>query len=153
MKNIILTIGLCGLAALMACSPKPQDINYGEDACAYCKMTIVDRQHAAEAVTQKGRVYKFDAVECLLQHVEDAEEGEAAFAHLLVNDFFEPGQLIEAQSSHYLISPEVPSPMGAFLSGFQDEAAAERLQAEKGGQTFTWPELLIHARKEGLVNY
>ena len=38
-----------------ACSVEPVEINYGEDACEFCKMNIVDKQHAAELVTPKRR--------------------------------------------------------------------------------------------------
>ena len=39
-------------------------------------MTIVDRQHAAEAVTSKGKVFKFDAIECMvcLLYTSDAAD-------------------------------------------------------------------------------
>jgi copper chaperone NosL len=113
-------------------------------------MTIVDRQHAAQAVTNKGRVYKFDAIECLLNYVED-EGGEEQFAHLLVNDFQQPGVLIPAQESQYLISKAVPSPMGAYLSAFEHAEAADQMQAEKGGHVYHWKALQHHAELSGLV--
>lgn len=147
MKHLI---AIASFFALSACSPQPQDIHYGEDMCSYCKMTIVDRQHAAQAVTNKGRVYKFDAIECLLNYVED-EGGEAQFAHLLVNDYQQPGVLIPAQESHYLISKAVPSPMGANLSAFESAKAADQMQAEKGGHVYHWKALQHHAELSGLI--
>ncbi|MCB0620489.1 MAG: hypothetical protein KDC41_17650, partial [Saprospiraceae bacterium] len=57
--------GVLCIFLFLACRPAPQPIEYGSDLCDYCKMTIVDRQHAAEAVTGKGRAYRFDAIECL----------------------------------------------------------------------------------------
>ncbi len=141
---------IAGFFALSACSPQPQDIHYGEDMCSYCKMTIVDRQHAAEAVTNKGRVYKFDAIECLLNYVED-QGGEEQFAYLLVNNYQQPGELIPAQQSHYLISNAVPSPMGAYLSAFQGAAEAAQMKTDKGGQTYDWDALQQHALQSGLI--
>ncbi|MCC6725443.1 MAG: hypothetical protein IT258_13125, partial [Saprospiraceae bacterium] len=59
MKNLTSILLFCSL--LTACTPTAEPISFGEDMCAHCKMTIVDEQFAAEAVSQKGKVYKFDA--------------------------------------------------------------------------------------------
>ena len=47
------------IVTIVSCDVKPQAIAYGEDACHFCRMTIVDRQHSAELVTVKGKVYKY----------------------------------------------------------------------------------------------
>ena len=100
---------------LPACSPEPRDIDYGEDICAYCKMTIVDAQYGAEAVTTKGRVHVFDAVECMVHFTN--ENTDVEYAHLLVNHYTDPGALNDATKSGFLISEALPSPMGAFGNG------------------------------------
>lgn len=33
-------------------------------------MTIVDKQHAAQVVTKKGKAYSFDAIECMVHYSE-----------------------------------------------------------------------------------
>lgn len=119
-----------------ACTPTTQPIDYGADACHYCKMTIVDRQHAAEAVSKKGKVFKFDAIECLIPFL--AEQDENQFPLLVVNDYLSPATWTDARSAAYLICPAIASPMGAFLSGFADEQSAKKIQQEKGGQLYTW---------------
>ena len=102
-------------------------------------MTIVDRQHAAEAVTKKGKVYTFDAIECLTGYLKNKNEAE--FAFLLVNDYSQPESLIGAADAIYLISKAIPSPMGAFLSAFANADDAKRTQAAKGGDLYTWEDL------------
>lgn len=134
------------LALASSCAPKPKPIEYGMDMCHYCKMSIVDRQHAAEAVTAKGKVFKFDAIECLVHYM--AEQPGQEYAHLLANDYEQPGALIPAESSAFLISPEIPSPMGAFLSAFSDMERAQAYQAEKGGEVFGWEALRQHMARE-----
>ncbi len=109
-------------------------------------MTIVDRQHAAEAVTDKGKVYVFDAIECLIRFQSD--NADKTFALLFVNDYDSPGELIDAASSTYLVSPAVPSPMGANLSGLSDLPSAEKMKTEKGGDLYNWAEI----RKQVLTN-
>ncbi|HRJ13994.1 MAG TPA: hypothetical protein PLI34_03310, partial [Saprospiraceae bacterium] len=70
------------ILAAAACTPTAKPIEYGADACYYCKMTIVDRQHAAEAVSAKGKVFMFDAIECMVPYL--ALEGEENYPVLVV---------------------------------------------------------------------
>ncbi len=133
-------MSLLALWWLSACSPKAEPIEYGKDMCDYCQMTIVDRQHAAEAVTEKGRVYKFDAIECMVDYVREKEQ-KTPFAILLVADYARPGELTDATSATYLISPNLPSPMGAFLSAFAERQEAEKVWKEKDGELLNWQQL------------
>lgn len=55
---------------LLACQVKQKKINYGTDHCEFCQMTIVDKQHAAQVVTKKGKAYSFDAIECMVHYSE-----------------------------------------------------------------------------------
>ena len=96
----------------------------------------MDKQHGAEAVNSKGKVFMFDAIECLINYL--GEQKGTEFAYLLVNDFEKPGELIDAQSSHFLISKNIPSPMGAYLSAFSTSDNANKMQQQKGGELFDW---------------
>ncbi len=139
---------LLSILLISACSAGPQPIQYGEEACNYCKMTIVDQQHSAEAVTRKGKVYKFDAIECLVHYVAPLDE--SSFSHLLVANYDKPGTLIDAHSSSYLISPNLPSPMGAFLNAFDDANRSAAVQRQMSGELHTWQSLksVISAKKQ-----
>ena len=125
-----------------SCSNSPKPIAYGDDGCHYCKMTIVDKIHAAEIVTQKGKVYKFDATECMINFMEEFDTTEIAL--YLSNNYTTPESLIDATKATFLISENIPSPMGAFLSAFKDKADAEKMQSAKGGTLYNWNELLAH---------
>ncbi len=107
---------LIGLFALISCSTNPQTIVYNEDQCHACKMIISNSHFGTEMVTTKGKIYKFDAVECLVPEL--LEKGESNYAHILVTDYLTPHKLIDAKSSKYLISKKLPSPMGGFLSTY-----------------------------------
>ncbi|MDH5605047.1 MAG: hypothetical protein OEY51_13950, partial [Cyclobacteriaceae bacterium] len=54
----------------ISCTPKPEEIKYGEDLCHFCSMAIVDDKFSAQYVTKKGRAYKFDAIECMIHELE-----------------------------------------------------------------------------------
>lgn len=124
---------------LAACSIEPQPINYGSDACHFCKMNIVDNQHAAQFITSKGKCYKFDAIECMLNHMKGFNEVPIDMS--LICDYSKPGNLIDAETATFLVSQHIPSPMGGFLSGFSSEEAAISMQKEATGELFTWEQL------------
>ena len=129
------------LFLLLGCNVKPKSIDYGSDGCHFCKMTIVDKVHAAEIVTKKGKVYKFDSTECMIHFMDAFDPNEVSL--YLSNDYTNPETLIDATMATFLISKNVPSPMGAFLSAFSSKAEAEKIKAEKGGDLYTWKQLLI----------
>lgn len=122
-----------------SCSISPKPIVYGSDGCHFCSMTIVDKQHAAEFVTKKGKSYKFDASECMLNSLKEMDKSSVAL--FLVNDYDAPGDLIDAAKATYLISTNIPSPMGAYLSAFETMEAAEKAKAIHKGELFTWEQI------------
>lgn len=124
---------------IASCAVKESPIKYGMDACNFCKMNIVDRQHAAEIVTKKGKAFKFDAIECMIREIKEKDEDEIAL--FLINDYNNPGKLVDAQSATYLISENLPSPMGANLTGFLNKSDADLVLKEKNGSIYTWTEL------------
>ncbi len=130
------------LVMVLGCNAKPEPINYTQDACYFCKMTIVDRFHAAEIVTKKSKVYKFDAIECMVNFLKDFDNSNVAL--FLSNNYQEPEILIDATQATFLISKNITSPMGAFLSAFKNLNEAQKTLDEKGGKLYTWSELLDH---------
>jgi copper chaperone NosL len=64
----------------------------------------------------------------------------------LSNHYTEPEALIDATQATFLISENVPSPMGAFLTAFKTKDAAKIVLNEKGGKLYSWDELLNHLK-------
>ena len=104
-------------------------------------MNIVDAQHAAEMVTIKGKAFKFDAIECMMNHLNRNDISVSSMEFLLVNDYDQPGVLINAITANYIRSEGVPSPMGGFLSAFESAESAEQIVNLKGGEAFNWDSL------------
>lgn len=127
------------LVAAVGCSVKPQPINFGKDACVFCKMNIVDKQHAAELVTNKGKVFKYDAIECLLQDTERNKEDEVSL--YLVVDYLNPEGFIDATKATYLVSEAIPSPMGAYLSAFKEQSKAKDFVKTEDDKLYSWSEI------------
>lgn len=124
---------------IAACQPQARKIEYGADMCHYCKMTVVDAQHAAQLVSTKGKTFIFDAIECMVAFQKASPEME--FALELVNDYQSPGTLVQADRSSYLISENLPSPMGAYLTAFADKTMAQKMKESKGGTLYHWEDL------------
>ena len=127
---------------LSSCSIAPEAIVYGSDGCHFCKMTIVDKIHGAEIVTDKGKIYKFDAIECMVNFDKEIDAGEKAM--YLVNHYKTPEELINAKDATFLISKRIPSPMGAFLTAFKKKESAMSLIVENEGKVYRWGALVKH---------
>jgi len=138
MKSLILLFS--SLLLFISCKVEPKEINYGKDHCYHCDMTVVDKTHAAQYVTEKGRAYTFDAVECMVLKLND-DKNESNMAFLLVSDYLNPGSLIDAKSATYLISDKIKSPMGANLSAFSSLKEAQKTLKKNGGTLYSWSEL------------
>ena len=132
-------MGIVIVLLTISCKIEPQAIDYGKDQCSFCVMNIVDRTHAAQYVTKKGKQFKFDAIECMINDV--SEKNEVELAILLVADYGNPGEMIPAKSATYLISKEIKSPMGANLSAFSTLEKAQELQQKYSGEIYTWETL------------
>ncbi|WP_420592665.1 nitrous oxide reductase accessory protein NosL [Robiginitalea biformata] len=135
------TVMFSGLLIALAagCKVAPEPIDYGTDACQFCRMAIVDQQHGAEIVTDKGKVFKFDAVECMMNHLREVEAQSVSL--LLVNTYSRPRELLDATQASYLVSKGIPSPMGEYLTAFENEAQAVEAQIKHGGDVYTWQEI------------
>lgn len=127
---------IIGIFLLTSCSVNPKPIQYGVDNCEFCEMTIVDDKFASELVTNKGKVYKFDAIECMIRQMQTNPSQKYKF--ILIADFNEPGKLIDAKQGFYLISENLPSPMGENLSGFSSKDTIDEHQSIYEGEIYSW---------------
>lgn len=129
------------LLPLLACRIEPEPIIYTEDTCHFCRMTLMDTKYGAERVTRKGKIFKFDSVECLVKHLHEEKDASSETHSLWVTDSGKLGSLIPAEQALYLYSHKLPSPMGAFLTPVKDPSAAETLQKSYPGQILNWEQV------------
>ena len=129
-------IGVVIILLTISCKVEPEAIEYGKDQCSFCMMNIVDKTHSAQYVTKKGKQFKFDAIECMVNDLTEKNEDDMAI--ILVADYGKPGQMVDAESATFLISMEIKSPMGANLSAFSTKELAIETQEKHTGQIFTW---------------
>jgi copper chaperone NosL len=147
-QKTFLTIITLLLLVLTACSPKPEPLNFGQDGCAYCKMKMMDDRYGAEIVTTKGKVYKFDSIECLAADLVKGTVPKGVIHSLYVIDFETPGQLIPTDSAHFVISKKLLSPMGMNISAYRDTAIAANVARLYFGEQVSWQAVQDSVRKK-----
>ena len=123
------------------CAVEPEPISYGIDHCDFCRMKIMDARYGAEIVTQKGKTFKFDAIECLINYKKRNEIEESTLAWTMITDYTNPSQLVNASDCYYLRAKSLPSPMGMSLTGLTDQKTAMEIQKEHKGEIYDWKEL------------
>ncbi|MET2985164.1 nitrous oxide reductase accessory protein NosL [Aureibaculum conchae] len=137
MKKLIVLFFMTSL--VFACSIEPSKIEYGKDACHFCKMAIVEKTHATQIVTKKGKPFKYDAIECMVNDLLKRDINEIEL--FLVTDYLKPATLIDAKTATYLISPTIQSPMGANLSAFAAKEDAQKFVKTDIDKLYNWAKI------------
>ncbi|MBP7399915.1 MAG: nitrous oxide reductase accessory protein NosL [Chitinophagales bacterium] len=126
---------------LQSCTKSgPVAIEYGEDPCAFCKMTIVDTKFSCELQTNKGKTYKFDDLFCLLKYKDENFSGSDNIGHIYISDFHS-GEFVEYNTASFLFNPEFKSPMSGNIAAFDSDTALHEVQQEKGGELMSWDQV------------
>ena len=136
-KKTKVALAVLLLFAMQSCSAGPQPIKYGSDACDFCKMTIMQKKFANEWVTEKGKVFRFDDVHCLLSFRKTDKSSGTAY----INDFTEKNDFVKAPTLFYVKSEDLKTPMGGHTAAFADKALAEEFAAKNKGQLLSWQQL------------
>ena len=125
-----------------ACTPSPEPINYGKDECEHCRMMITDDKYGAEIVTDKGKVFKFDSIECLIELALEKNIAGDAGQSFLVTDFSTPEKLIDAKTAFYVHNDNFRSPMGLNVSAFESKSNLTSFINDNGGKKLSWVDVI-----------
>ncbi len=130
------------LALLFGCGQSgPVEIHYGDDQCDYCKMAIADRRFGAELVTTKGKVHRFDSIECLAAFQQSLPAPAPDNSRIWVTDFNAPGSFVRGDNASIIVAEHQESPMGVGLLATSSRESAERTIPIVGGKIVTWDEI------------
>lgn len=113
---LLMTLAIWTMSSCQQSGPEP--IAFGKDQCHFCRMTIANPQYGAELITDKGRVFKYDAAECLINQLN---EEEINYRQLYAIAYDQPKKLLPVDTLAFVISESYKSPMGANLAGFLAE--------------------------------
>jgi len=132
---------------LISCSNQPEPINYGEDECEFCKMMVMDKRYGSELVTDKGKIYKFDSIECLVGYIDNKKLSKKNYSSVWVGNYSNPGNLIDAQKAFYIKNDEIRSPMGLNVLATENQEQFNSIIKEFGGKQLNWDDLLPLVRE------
>ncbi len=127
---------------LQSCSAGPEPIVAGKDHCDFCKMTITEPRYAAELVTKKGRVYKFDDIQCLLQYHAAGSVSAADIQGFYLSDYTGTHALLKAEDSFLFRSEELRTPMNGQVIAFGHRDSLQAVAARLKGEILTWQQLM-----------
>ena len=132
------------IIALASCTRGPRPVVVGEDACEFCRMTITDARFGGQAITARGRVRSFDAVECLASYVIGTRQEE--LRDIYVSDY-RTRSLIPVTDAVFIRGGSLRSPMGRELAAVAAATTSlDALRAELGGEVLRWADVLAAAR-------
>src|SRR5690606_34121034 len=141
LRSLVL-VAVSAALVLSACSaPKPAALVVGGDTCAFCGMLVSDPRFAAQVVTDKGKTYLFDAIECFVAFMAEEVVPADQVHSTWVVEFDRPGQWIPASDAYYLQAVELHSPMGANLAAFRTQAALDAVKSDVGGMQRRYADL------------
>jgi copper chaperone NosL len=111
-------------------------IKLNVDTCDFCKMTIADGKYAAEVISEKGRVFKFDDIMCMIHYGKENSNTKMT-AHY-VNDYTQDNVLIPAKTAFFLSGGTVQSPMRGGIIAFSSENEAKEFGIKLKAKPVTW---------------
>ena len=139
-KYIILVFSL----TIFSCEKNVEKINYNSDVCSHCRMVISDSKFGAEYITTKGKIYKFDSIECMAMYLIVGNVKDSEIHSLWFAEFTEPNKLVNKEKIKIYFSDEISSPMG--LSLFASEKTEFENVIKK--KEMSWSEVKNFVKKE-----
>lgn len=120
----------------------PPEIHYGEDVCAECNMIISDPRYACgflyEIDAKQYRSVIFDDIGDMLIYVKTHPEHKIMAWY--VHDFTSEAWL-DATQAHYVLSPEIHTPMAHGIAAHAEQPAAQAMAQELHGEILNWAAL------------
>lgn len=130
------------LFLFVSCGKDAEPINYGHDECEYCRMLITDNKYGAELITEKGKIYKYDSIECLINYALVENMIGDNEVTMLVSDFSNPEYFTDARKAFYLHNNDFRSPMGLNVMAFSGESKLKSFESENGGNRHSWIDVI-----------
>ena len=140
-RRTLTTAAVLMMVFCSSCSSGPQPIQFGKDACDFCKMTILDQRFGGEVITKKGKVYKFDDIHCITSFLKSAQSEKTNVAGIYLLEYASSKKFVQANQSFLLHSNDLHSPMGSNTAAFISEANREQCKQQVNGTIVQWNEI------------
>jgi len=136
------SISILLLLLFSSCTTRPEPIVIGVDQCVHCKMSIVDKKYAAEIITSKGKIIKFDDIICMKNYIQINDDLAKKEANYLVSDYNNPNQLIPIESADFYKSEKFQTPMGGHIISVLKKSALPTLISEEQIKKIAWNDIV-----------
>lgn len=128
------------LLLIVSCAPEgPIVVNPGQERCAHCRMDVADMRFNAQLITEKGKRFHFDSIECMEAWI--IENADQKVARAYVKNVAQPDQFLEREKARYVKSERLASPMGAYLAAYGTQEQVAKAITEYGGRELKLEEL------------
>lgn len=136
----LLPVVLVSCGGDKASGNEPPQIKIGRDACDRCGMIISDERFASGIVDEKGKALVFDDPGEMVATVqEEGLNGRRVWVH-----GYPSLKWMNAEDAVYVVTKAAQTPMGSGVFPFDNQAEAAAFANEKGGDIYTWDELLTN---------
>jgi copper chaperone NosL len=134
-------ISILTLLVLFSCGSKEaQPIKLNVDDCAFCKMKVADSKFGAELITDKGRVYIFDDISCMIKYHH--ENSETKIKSYFVHDYNQDNVLIPVETAFFISGGNINSPMRGNIITVSTKEDVGKFAKEFNANPITWEEIL-----------
>jgi len=124
-----------------SCQAQPKSIKIGVDQCHFCKMTVSDARFPSEILTQKGKVYIFDDIHCMLGFLKENSTIKKNVKDFYLSDYSGTHNLVKAEESYLYKSEELRSPMGGNIATFANKDSMNAIAEVFPGEAVSWNDL------------
>lgn len=141
MRNALSVMVALVLCAVVASCAKAPAIAWDKDSCQHCTQRISDKHYAAVMIGKDGKVYKFDAIECMADYIA---KHKTPYKTLWVSNYEKPTKkMLKVEDATFIQSDRLHSPMGANVAAYRAAARAFLSAQYKGSKAMTWKETQV----------
>lgn len=138
-KSVVVPILMLFLTASCA-NYEPVPIDFNKDSCSNCRMGISDEKFGAEAISQKGRVFKFDDIQCMLTFVK--VDPNTKIAAYYVQNYSGGNLLVAADKAIFVKGDEISSPMNGGIVAFNSQSEAQKMATKYKAEIVSWNSII-----------
>jgi copper chaperone NosL len=131
---------LC-LTLFCSCNTDPRPLVIGKDECDFCKMPVVNTKFGAELITQKGKLYKFDDMICMMNFLENTMQKKQIIKNIFPVNYTNNQKFTDINQSVFLVSQNFRTPMNSGIAAFETQQEATLFLKDFPGKIITWDQL------------
>ncbi|PWT95738.1 MAG: hypothetical protein C5B55_00885 [Blastocatellia bacterium] len=139
---ILIVFGVATLIVLANCQKptiEPVSIETN-DMCSFCKMSISEKQYAAELIDEDGQAFKFDDIGCMSNFVKQKKNKTSIRATFVMD--FDRRDWLKGEEAFYVRSSEFNTPMNGGIVAFKSQSSAEDAEAKFHGTLLRFTEVI-----------